>query len=150
VDTESVAKAGLWDISIFVSHYFTISRYNRRRRVSMRFFFILLGLAARIGQALSRFRINFIPFNWIAMFVLFVLMTVGFSFAGEGLQNSDKPQEVTVADIIDHKVNLSRNFVTIKGSLSPPSFSKTKKRSKYSDEEVVTEIYAIFVDKENK
>jgi hypothetical protein len=113
----------------------------------MRFLFTILGIAARMGQAMSRFRINFIPFNWIAMGVLGILSLVGLLFASEGLTNSSTPRPTTLTSIAEQK-DRGQNFVSIKGMLGPVLFSN-RKTSKYNPEGEITESYAPFVDAES-
>jgi hypothetical protein len=90
----------------------------------MRFLFTILGIAASIGQSLSRVRINFIPLNWPIMIGLGVLTTLCAMQTSEGLYNNGTPRSASLKNLEGSDEDAGRNFVSIKGLLSPPLFHR--------------------------
>jgi hypothetical protein len=94
----------------------------------------ILGVAALIGQRLSRARINFIPLNWAAMIGLFVACGVALQGASEGFHNGASPKRASVADIVDRKIDLAQNYVRVTGMLAPEMTITATYQSKYESE----------------
>ncbi len=77
-----------------------------------------LGIAAAIGDGLSRFSINFVQLNWVVMGVLAVALTGAANEARYAAVNDATPRAVSVAEVLAHR-DLDRNYVAVRGSLLP-------------------------------
>ena len=100
----------------------------------------LLGIVARVNENLSRKSINFIALNWAIMVGLGFLLATGMSETRDALVNGDKPRQVTLTEVLDHR-NLERNFVSVAGVLFPDGSLQKTVKHRNSQQETVTGTY---------
>jgi hypothetical protein len=104
----------------------------------------ILGVAARFGQASSRFRINFLPFNWIVMGLLAAGLVWAFSMLPDALNNGLHPRAAAIGDVLGDLGN-PKTYVTVTGLLDPGA-GFTEQSTSNGQPDGDTTYYSILVD----
>lgn len=78
----------------------------------------VLGIAARLNERGSRFRVNFVPSNLVVLFLLGAGVLGTGRAALEGWKNGSAPRHARISDVLAHQ-NLEHNYVTVAGHLVP-------------------------------
>ena len=82
----------------------------------MEFVFRALGLAASANNALTRYRVNFIPISWVLAGVAAAVCVTTVNGSLEAVRNGREPQPVVVKDL---GANADTTFVRTSGTLYP-------------------------------
>ena len=88
----------------------------------------LLGVIARWSEQGSRFRINLIPLNWVAMIVLGMVFAYSLGETRTSLANDRTPRETTLAELVDHQAFV-HNYVTVTAPMLPRVLEQTSGES---------------------
>lgn len=104
----------------------------------------LLGIAARLSERMSHFRVNFVPINWAVMVLLGAFAITGASVTRDALVNGQQPRAVKVGELLEHR-NLDRNYVSVKAPLVRYVLSEHEKGS-----DVAERTWGLLLDPETK
>jgi hypothetical protein len=110
----------------------------------------LLGIAALVGQRLSRQRVNLIPLNWPAMAGLIGLAIWSLVMVRDGVVNGTTPRTVPLADLLTRKGDLGRNFVRTTGMVVPQGQLTKVKRDKNTGAETIETVWVPIADSVSK
>ncbi len=111
--------------------------------------FRFLGVAAALGQRLSRFSVNFVQLNWVVMVGLGALVVFGTKQARDAWVNQDGSHAVSIAEVLEHR-DLDHNFVTVAGSLLPVAVFEKTKSSRHSSSTTVESSYLPLIDRQGR
>lgn len=78
----------------------------------------VLGVAARVGERGSRYRINLLPFNWIVMGLLLGGLSWCSSLVPDTVNNGLHPRKVALGNLLSD-INNPKTYVTVSGAFSP-------------------------------
>ena len=110
----------------------------------------LLGVAALVGQRLSRQRVNFVPLNWPLMVGLVGLAIWSLIMVRDGVVNGTTPRRVALSELVLHKGDLGKNYVRTTGMLIPESQVTKVKTDKNSGAETLETVWVPLADTVSK
>jgi hypothetical protein len=94
----------------------------------MEFVYRFLGWVAHLNERLSHTRINLVPLNLAAIFILCVVAIYGLTEIRDGLVNGQTPRRIRMTDLLAHQ-EAHRNYVKVVGEVHPEAGLTLTRRS---------------------